>query len=60
MPIKGLKMNDLVALQKIAQWEKLKALLLDRVSSPITERVYNTALKEFMARCLLEPSHKLV
>jgi len=42
-------MNDLVALEKIAQWEKLKALVLDSVSSPITKRVYNMALNEFMA-----------
>ena len=42
-------MNDLVVLDKIAQWEKLKALVLDSVSSPITKRVYNMALNEFMA-----------
>src|SRR5712692_5012721 len=42
-------MNDLIALQKIAGWEKLKALVLDSVSSPITKRVYNMALDEFMA-----------
>src|ERR1700675_2506332 len=42
-------MNDLVALQKIAQWEKLKALGLHSVSSPITKRVYNMALNQFMA-----------
>ena len=41
-------MNDLVVLEKIAQWEKLKALVLDSVSSPITKRVYNMALNEFM------------
>src|SRR5882762_10881259 len=41
-------MNDLIAVQKIAQWEKLKALVLDSVSSPITKRVYNMALNEFM------------
>jgi hypothetical protein len=38
-------MNDLVAIEKIAQWEKLKALVLDGVSSPITKRVYNMALR---------------
>src|SRR6266567_5799074 len=42
-------MNDLIAVQKIAGWEKLKALVLDSVSSPITKRVYNMALDEFMA-----------
>jgi len=30
-------MNDLVAVEKIAGWEKLKALVLDSVSSPITK-----------------------
>src|SRR5271156_6927760 len=42
-------MNDLVTIEKIAQWEKLKALVLDSVSSPITKRVYNMALNEFYA-----------
>jgi site-specific recombinase XerD len=41
-------MHDLIAVEKIAQWEKLKALVLDSVSSPITKRVYNMALNEFM------------
>src|ERR1700676_3531707 len=41
-------MNDLIAVEKIAQWEKLKTLVLDSVSSPITKRVYNMALNEFM------------
>ena len=40
-------MTDLIALQKIAGWEKLKTLVLDSVSSPITKRVYNMALDEF-------------
>src|SRR5271154_693145 len=47
MPIKGLEMIDLVALPKIAQWQKLKMLVLDSVCSPITKRVYNMALDEF-------------
>src|SRR6202008_639837 len=42
-------MNDLIAVEKIAQWEKLKTLVLDSVSSPITKRVYNMALDEFLA-----------
>ena len=42
-------MNDLVVAEKIAQWQKLKALVLDSVSSPITKRVYNMALNEFLA-----------
>src|SRR6202161_2479928 len=40
-------MNELIAIEKIAQWEKLKALVLDSVASPITKRVYNMALNEF-------------
>ncbi|MGD1096197.1 MAG: tyrosine-type recombinase/integrase, partial [Bryobacteraceae bacterium] len=43
------KMNDLIAVEKIAQWQKLKTLVLDSVSSPITKRVYNMALDEFYA-----------
>jgi hypothetical protein len=42
-------MNDLMAIQKIAQWQKVKALKLDSISSPITKRVSNMALNEFMA-----------
>src|SRR6478736_3753631 len=42
-------MNELIALEKIAGWERLKALVLDSVSSPITRRVYNMALDEFLA-----------
>jgi len=41
-------MNDLISLEKIAQWQRLKTLVLDSVSSPITKRVYNMALDEFM------------
>jgi integrase len=41
-------MTDLIALQKITGWEKLKMLVLDSVSSPITKRVYKIALDEFM------------
>ncbi len=46
---KGREMNELIAVQKIAGWEKLKSLVLDSVSSPITKRVYNMALNEFLA-----------
>src|SRR5258708_3709124 len=42
-------MNDLISLEKIAQWQKLKTLVLDSVSSPITKRVYNMALDEFLS-----------
>jgi integrase len=48
-------MNDLVVEQKIAGWEKLKALVLDSVSSPITKRVYNMALDEFLVWFQLAP-----
>src|SRR6202167_3029077 len=48
-------MNELIAVEKIAQWEKLKALVLDSVSSPITKRVYNMALDEFMTWFRQEP-----
>jgi len=42
-------MNELIAIQKIAGWEKLKTFILDSVSSPITKRVYNLPLDEFLA-----------
>ena len=48
-------MNDLVVLEKIAQWKGLKALVFDSVSSPITRRVYNMAMDEFMAWFRKEP-----
>ncbi len=41
-------MTELISLEKIAQWQRLKTLVLDSVSSPITKRVYNMALDEFM------------
>jgi len=41
-------MNELISLEKIAQWQKLKTLVLDSVSSPLTKRVYNMALDDFM------------
>jgi site-specific recombinase XerD len=48
-------MNEMIALGKIARWEKVKALVLDSVSSPITKRVYNMALNEFMEWFQQEP-----
>src|SRR5271167_3758801 len=48
-------MNDLIVVEKIAQWQRLKALVLDSVSSPITKRVYNMALNEFMVWFRQEP-----
>jgi site-specific recombinase XerD len=48
-------MNDLIVMEKIAKWQRLKALVLDSVSSPITKRVYNMALDEFMGWFRQEP-----
>jgi hypothetical protein len=48
-------MNDLVLTNHAADWRRLKALVLDSVSSPITRRVYNLALDEFIARFGQEP-----
>ena len=41
-------MNDLMVVEKPAEWGRLKELVLDSVSSPITKRVYNMALDEFL------------
>src|ERR1022692_3797328 len=41
-------MNDLAVADKGAEWGRLKALVLDSVSSPITRRVYNLGLDEFI------------
>jgi site-specific recombinase XerC len=41
--------TDLVVVEQLAGWEKLKTMVLDSVSSPITKRVYNMALNEFLA-----------
>src|SRR6476660_4942588 len=48
-------MNDLIVIEKLAEWQRLKALVLDSVSSPITRRVYNMALDEFIAWYRWEP-----
>ena len=42
-------MNELVVASKASDWQRLKALVLDSVSSPITKRVYNLGLDEFFA-----------
>ncbi|MBZ5600901.1 MAG: tyrosine-type recombinase/integrase [Acidobacteriia bacterium] len=42
-------MNDLTVAETPANWDRLKAMVLDSVSSPITKRVYNMALEEFLA-----------
>src|ERR1700722_20339881 len=48
-------MHDLIVVPQQTQWHKLKALVLDSVSSPITKRVYNLGLDEFFAWYELEP-----
>jgi len=40
-------MNELAIVDKGADWRRLKTLVLDTVSSPITKRVYNLGLDEF-------------
>ncbi len=42
-------MNELVVADRAADWRRLKALVLDSVSSPNTKRVYNLGLDEFFA-----------
>jgi integrase len=48
-------MNELVVDDKAAEWRKLKALVLDSISSPITKRVYNLGLDEFIRWYTEEP-----
>ena len=40
-------MNELVLADRASEWRRLKALVLDSVSSPITKRVYDFGLDEF-------------
>jgi site-specific recombinase XerD len=48
-------MNELIVADQASEWRKLKALVLDSVSSPITRRVYNLGLNEFIAWYTAEP-----
>jgi hypothetical protein len=48
-------MTDLIVVPQAAQWQRLKSLVLDSVSSPITKRVYNLGLDDFFAWYELEP-----
>src|SRR6267378_341477 len=48
-------MNELVLANRAADWRRLKMLVLDSVSSPITKRVYNLGLNEFFEWFGLEP-----
>jgi site-specific recombinase XerD len=48
-------MTDLIVVPQPNQCQKLKALVLDSVSSPITKRVYNLGLDEFFVWFGREP-----
>jgi integrase len=48
-------MTELIVVPQPNQWLRLKSLVLDSVSSPITRRVYNLGLDEFFAWYGLEP-----
>src|SRR5579864_5924124 len=48
-------MTDLIIVPQANDWRRLKALVLDSVSSPITKRVYNLGLDEFFAWFGQEP-----
>src|ERR1700733_513473 len=48
-------MSELIVAERATHWHRLKALVLDSVSSPITRRVYNLGLDEFIAWYTLEP-----
>jgi site-specific recombinase XerD len=48
-------MIELTVAGRVAEWQRLKALVLDSVSSPITKRVYNMALDEFFGWYAQEP-----
>ena len=41
-------MTELTVVERESEWRRLKRLVLDAVSSPITRRVYNLALDEFI------------
>jgi hypothetical protein len=49
-------MTDLIVVPQAAHWQRLKRLVLDSVSSPITRRVYNLGLDEFFAWFSEEPA----
>src|SRR5437660_3519888 len=55
LPINEDKMNELVLANRAADWRRLKMLVLDSVSSPITRRVYNLGLDEFFQWFAQEP-----
>jgi len=53
--IRGTKLNDLTVVDKAGESRRMKSLVLDSVSSPITKRVYNMALDEFFGWYAQEP-----
>src|SRR5580700_9190332 len=48
-------MNEIAVVERAGNWRKLKALVLDSVSSPVTKRVYNLGLDEFFEWYSQEP-----
>src|SRR3569832_2360618 len=48
-------MNELVVADRATEWRRLNVLVLDSVSSPITRRVYNLGLDEFIVWFTMEP-----
>jgi site-specific recombinase XerD len=48
-------MNALIVADRASEWRRLKSLVLDSVSSPITKRVYNLGLEEFIEWFTAEP-----
>src|SRR6478672_8043775 len=48
-------MTDLIIVPHATEWQRLKRLVLDSVSSPITRRVYNLGLDELIVWYALEP-----
>src|SRR5450631_795050 len=55
LTIKGFIMNELTVVDKAGEWRRMKSLVLDSVSSPITKRVYNMDLDEFFGWYAQEP-----
>ena len=51
-------MTELIAVPKPNEWSRLKALVLDSVSSPITRRVYNLGLDEAFRNPVTNQSHE--
>ena len=47
LPIMRTQVTGLIVVPRATEWQKLKRLVLDSVSSPITRRVYNLGLDEF-------------